>query len=137
DAPERIGLEGAVPARRLVIPGPHEGPTLDHNDPYAGVAVLGPRTDAENLGVGKLLECGLCESSCGSHHLNSGRCAREASNAGQLWTPAFWRPASGRRSGRRPLHWRAAGSTTRRLSRIAATGGHRPRSGWAGRAGRG
>ena len=32
------------------------GPALDDNDPHAGVAVLGPGADTEDLGPGKLLE---------------------------------------------------------------------------------
>src|SRR5262245_42171284 len=81
NAPERLGLEGPVPARRFVIPGPHEGPTLDDDDPHARVAVLGPGTDAEDLGFGQLLEYRLGESSCGGHGLNRGKFAAEGPNA--------------------------------------------------------
>ena len=47
------------------------------NHPNAGVAVLGPGTDAEDLGGGQFFECVLREPSCGSHLLHSRRIARE------------------------------------------------------------
>ena len=69
NASQWLSEKGTVPARRLVIPRPHEDPTLDDHDPHAGVAVLGSGTDAEDLGFGKLLECRPGESSCGAHVL--------------------------------------------------------------------
>jgi hypothetical protein len=57
NASQWLRLKGTVPACRLVIPGAHEDPALDDNDPDAGVAVLGPGADTEDLNFGKLLEC--------------------------------------------------------------------------------
>jgi hypothetical protein len=51
-----LSLKSTIPACGLVIPRPHEDPALDNNDPDARVAVLGPGTDAEDLGLGQLLE---------------------------------------------------------------------------------
>src|SRR5437867_3804567 len=82
DAPYRLGLKGTIPSGRLVIPGPYERPPLDHNDPYAGVAVFAPRADAEDLRLGKLLDDGLRESSCDRHCLNSALLAPESLHAG-------------------------------------------------------
>jgi hypothetical protein len=79
-----LGLKSAVPARWLVIPGPDEGSPLDNHDPHPGVAVLGPGTDAEDLGLGKLPEYRLRESSCGRHFLNRGRFAVGGPNAAEL-----------------------------------------------------
>ena len=56
NASQWLSLKGTVPACWLVIPRPHEDPALDHDDPDAGVAVLGPGADTEDLGFGKLLE---------------------------------------------------------------------------------
>src|SRR5262249_27979724 len=71
NAPQGLSLKRTVPARRLIIPGPHEDPALDDDDPHAGVAVLGPGADAEDLGLGKLLEHRPGESSCGGHVLHA------------------------------------------------------------------
>src|SRR5262249_15488398 len=81
NAAEWLSLKSTIPARRLVIPGPHEGPALDHHDPHAGVTVLGPGADAEDLGLGQFLECRPWESSCSSHVLKRGRFAVEGPSA--------------------------------------------------------
>src|SRR5262249_2961688 len=53
-------------------------------DPHPGVAVLGPGTDAEDLGLGEFPEHPVRESSCGSHCLNRGRLAVGGPNAAEL-----------------------------------------------------
>src|SRR5207249_7540954 len=75
------------PARRLVIPGANEGPALDDHDPHAGVAVLGPGADAEDLGLGQLLEGRPWKSSCGSHVSKKGRFAVEGPSAAKHAAP--------------------------------------------------
>src|SRR5262249_27165144 len=57
-------------------------------------AVLGPRTDAEDLGVGEFLECGLRESSCGSHLWKSGGLAEKAPIPANAQATGRGRPAS-------------------------------------------
>src|SRR5262249_40627420 len=82
-ASQWLRSEGPVPARGLVVPGPHEGQALDDHDPHAGVAVLGPGPDAEDLGPGQLLEFRPRESPCGSHFLKQGRSSGDGSNAAE------------------------------------------------------
>jgi hypothetical protein len=67
NASEWLSSKGTVPACWLVIPRPHENPAFDNDDPDAGVAVLGPGADTEDLGFAKLLECRPLESSCSGH----------------------------------------------------------------------
>jgi hypothetical protein len=88
-----LSLKGTVPARRLVIPRPHEDPALDNHDPDAGVAVLGPGADTEDLGLGKLLEYRPWESSCGGDVLKSGFFGRCGSPPGALATQISRRAA--------------------------------------------
>src|SRR5262249_23572658 len=87
NASQGLCLKGAVPARRLVIPGAHEDPARDDHDPHARVAVFSPGTDAEDLGFGQLLECRLGESSRGGHVLRRSRFTVEGPKAAN---PAGW-----------------------------------------------
>src|SRR5262249_52493385 len=67
NTPVSLSLEGTIPARWLVIPGPHKSSPFDNDDPHPGVAMLNPGPNTEDLRFGKLLEIRLGESSCGSH----------------------------------------------------------------------
>jgi hypothetical protein len=69
NASQRLFLKGTIPAGWPVIPRPHEDPALDHDDPDAGVAMLGSGTDTEDLRFREFLKEWPRESSCGGHVL--------------------------------------------------------------------